>query len=366
VASVYVAAGGGGDALAAAILRRATGGKPGAMILTYAWDRLAVDPLPGPRSAVDFDGLRPMAGGLAFTPDTTPRPPSGSTLPRLADELADTLVLLDPIDGAAGMRRQLARLVDGVDADRVTVVDVGGDALAAGDEAGLRSPLADALVLAACTGSAVPVTLLVAGPGLDGELPAHHVLDVLGRPPAFRLRADDIEPFRQVLDWHPSEATALLAAAAIGLRGRVEVRDAGLAVALTDTSPNVYALDLDHALALNKLADAISSTTILDDAEQISRKVCGFSEIDYERTKAARSSSDRPTAITTGVDHTIRQLQADAAHRHVDYLTFRRIAEAADLAPTAAADLRRHLSTTRPEHLAWPLWSTRRIEAQAS
>jgi hypothetical protein len=34
-----------------------------------------------------------------------------------------------------------------------------------------------------------------------------------------------------------------------------------------------------------------------------------------------------------------------------------RIAEAACLAPAAAADLRRHLIATRPDQLAWPLWS---------
>lgn len=366
MATIYVAAGGGGDALAAAIVHRATGDELGATILTYAWDRLTVDPLPGPRSAEDFDGLRPFAGALAFTADTTPRPPSGSTLPRLAGELPDTLVLVDPTTGAVGMRQQVARLVDELGADTVTVVDVGGDAIARGDEPELRSPLADALALAACTGLPVPVTVLVAGPGLDGELSEHQVLDALHRPPAFRLWREDIEPFRHVLDWHPSEATALLAAAAIGRRGRVEVRDAGLTVALTDTSPNVYALDLDDALALNKLAHATSSTTTLDDAEQITRDLCGFSEIDYERTKAGRASGTRPTMITAEVDDTIRQLEDDAAQRHVDFLTFRRLAEATHLAPAAAADLRQHLSATRPNHSAWPLWSTRQIEAEAS
>lgn len=366
MAAIYVAAGGGGDALAAAIVHRATGGQHGATILTYAWDRLTVDPLPGPRSPKDFDGLRPFAGALAFTPDTTPRPPSGSTLPRLAGELPDTLVLLDPTGGAVGMHQQVARLVDELGADTVTLVDVGGDAIARGDEPELRSPLADALALAACTGLPVPVTVLVAGPGLDGELSEHQVLDALDRSPAFRLVPPDIEPFRHVLDWHPSEATALLAAAAIGRRGRAEVRDAGLAVDLTDASPNVYALDLDDALALNKLADAISSTTTLDDAEQVTRDLCGFSEIDYERTKAGRASGTPRTTITAEVDDTIRQVEDEAAQRHVDFLTFRRLAEGARLAPEAATDLRRHLTKTRPDHYAWPLWSVSPQDATPS
>jgi hypothetical protein len=358
MAKVYVAAGGGGHALAAAILHRALGGREPATILTYAWDRLSVDPLPGPRAVTDFDDLRPLEGGnFTFTADTKPRPPSGSTLPRLAGELPDTLVLLDPTGGAVGMRQQVAQAVESVGTDAVTVVDVGGDAIARGDEPGLRSPLADALALAACADLTVPVTVLVAGPGLDGELSEAQVLDAIDRPPAFRLRPDDIEPFRQVLDWHPSEATALLAAAAIGLRGRVEIRDAGLVVPLTDTSPTAYALPLDDALALNKLAQAITTSTNLDDAERVTRETGGFSEIDYEREKAQRSSDSRPAAITVKVDASIRQLEASAARRHIDLMTFRRIAEASGFASEAAADLRQHLITTRPSHSAWPLWS---------
>jgi len=56
---LWLAAGGGGDALAASILHRAVGESQPATIATYAWDRLAVDPLPGPRAAADFDGLQP-------------------------------------------------------------------------------------------------------------------------------------------------------------------------------------------------------------------------------------------------------------------------------------------------------------------
>lgn len=367
MASVYVAAGGGGDALAAAILHRALGSREPATILTYAWDRLSVDPLPGPRAVSDFDGLRPLDGGnFAFTSDTKPRPPSGSTLPRLAAELPDTLVLLDPTGGAVGMRQQVARCVEIVGADAVTVVDVGGDAIARGDEPGLRSPLADALSLAACTDLPVPVTVLVAGPGLDGELSEAEVLDAVDRPPAFRLQPDDIEPFRQVLDWHPSEATALLVAAAIGLRGRVEIRDAGLVVPLTDTSPTVYAVPLNDALVRSTLAGAIASTASLNDAEQTTRDTCGHSEIDYERQKAHQLTSSRPITFTEDVDAAIHQVEVDGARLCVDFFTFRRLAEAAHLGPGAAADLRHHLATTRPGHLAWPLWSARLVDGPPS
>ena len=91
-------------------------------------------------------------------------------LPRLAAELPATLYLLDASEGAAGLGAQLQELAGILRADRVLIVDGGGDILATGHEAGLRSPLGDSLVLAATDGLDRDVQVLVAGLGLDGEL----------------------------------------------------------------------------------------------------------------------------------------------------------------------------------------------------
>jgi len=358
VATIYVAAGGGGDALAAAIIRRAIGHAQPAVIATYAWERLIIDPIPGPRTTAEFDGLRPVGrSNYAVVPTTVPRPPAGSTLPRLAAELDDELVLLDPADGATGLRTQLAELVSLYSADAVIVVDVGGDAIARGDEPTLLSPLADGLAVAATIGIEIPVTVLVAGAGLDGELSEAQVLAVTGPEPVRRLGADDITPFRGVLDWHPSEATALLAAAALGLRGRVEMRDAGLGVTLTDRSPDVYSLALEQVVEHNRLAAALTDTTTLSESEDIARAVCASCELDYERTKANVRRAANRGQVTAPDDEAIRTFEVDAAARGVDYVTFRRIAEVTDLTPEAARNLRRHLATTRPDQYVWPLWA---------
>jgi hypothetical protein len=145
------------------------------------------------------------------------------------------------------MRRQLAEQVAANGADAVWLIDVGGDVVARGDEPGLRSPLADGLALAACVGLDVPVEVLTAGPGLDGELSGAEVIarvEALGGHRRARLAAEQIEWTLDVLGWHPSEATALLAAAALGVRGRVEIRDSGTSVGLTDRSAVIHAIDL--------------------------------------------------------------------------------------------------------------------------
>ena len=104
-------------------------------------------------------------------------------------------------------------------------------------------------------------------------------------------------------------------------------------------------------------AAALVDTAALFEAEDIARAVCGSCEIDYERTKAeARHAVDR-VQITARDDDAVRTFELDAAARTVDYVTFRRIAEATDLSPDAARDLRRHLAATRPDRYVWPLWS---------
>ncbi|MEV0438494.1 DUF1152 domain-containing protein [Streptomyces spectabilis] len=84
---LIIAAGGGGDAVAAAMLHAAlyAADDEPALILTYSWDRLIIDPVPGPRAPSDFTGLHQLTPHVWAVPGTTtPKPPHAATLPRLA------------------------------------------------------------------------------------------------------------------------------------------------------------------------------------------------------------------------------------------------------------------------------------------
>ncbi|WP_369247948.1 DUF1152 domain-containing protein [Streptomyces sp. R41] len=356
---LIVAAGGGGDAVAASMLYAALyadGGRP-ALILTYAWDRQLIDPVPGPRGPAHFTGLRPLSRSVRTVPaEAKPIAPANSTLPRLAGELPHIFALLDPLHGAEGITRQLEELIQLLDPESLDLLDVGGDILAKGDEPTLRSPLADALTLAACYQVNAPVRLLVAGPGLDGELPAEDLRDRMG-PTVLTFTAEHVEPVGSVLEWHPSEAAAMLAATARGVRGLCEVRDVGLPVPLTDEGPTVHEADLDDALNRNELARALLETESLEEAEQASRAVCGYSEIDYERNKSGRLPGRPEQRLDP--DSTLRQLdrfEADARARGITHVTFRRITEALGLGDQQRQDLRSLLLSSRPEQYQAPLW----------
>jgi hypothetical protein len=334
-----------------------------AVVLTYAWDRLLIDPVPGPRGPADFTGLRPLTRSVSTVPaDAVPVAPAGSTLPRLAAELPHTFALLDPHHGAEGVTRQVEELVQQLAPESIDLLDVGGDILAKGDEPTLRSPLADALTLAACCQVNAPVRLLVAGPGLDGDLSADDLRDRLGAS-VLTLTAAHVQPIGSVLEWHPSEATAMLAATARGIRGLCEVRDAGLPVPLTDEGPTVHEADLDEALNRNELARALLEPETLAEAEQYSREICGHCEIDYERAKASWLDS-RPERRLDPARALLQldQFEAEARTRGVSHTTFRRITEALGLGGTQRQDLRALLVSSRPEQYAAPLW---RIPAYA-
>ncbi|MGM7441061.1 DUF1152 domain-containing protein [Streptomyces tunisiensis] len=355
---LIVAAGGGGDAVAAAMIHTALyGDEDQAVILTYAWDRLLIDPVPGPRGPANFTGLQHLASAVWAVPaEARPIAPAGSTLPRLAAELRHTFALIDARRGVEGVTRQLEELVDHLSPESIDLLDVGGDILARGDEPTLKSPLADAVTLAACCQVNAPVRLLVTGPGLDGELPLDELRGMLG-PLIHTLTAKDVEPILSVLEWHPSEATGMLAATARGVRGTCEMRDAGLPVPLTDEGPTVHEVDLDEALTRNQLARAILTTATLDEVEAHSREICGYSEIDYERNKAAWLKDQPPAPLDReAVLSQLGQFEAEARNRGVTHTTFRRITEALNLNGSLREDLRQLLINGRPNQYDAPLW----------
>jgi hypothetical protein len=345
--TLLVAAGGGGDALASLLLshRLSTGSKV-PVVASYSWDRRILDPLPGPRSVTDFGGVRQLTPhNVEVTASSQLRSGGQSTLPLLAETIgAARFVLLDPHSGAVGMRRQIMELVQLFSFESVILVDVGGDLVATGSEDELRSPLADALALASLANFPAPVHVAVAGPGLDGELSPSYVRSrctSLGGNLLAHLDGADVEPYFSALAEHPSEATTLLAAAALGIAGKAEIRDNADTVAVTDASAEVYVLSGSGAFAGNKLAQELTATRSLAEAEAATLAVCGRCELDYERQKAA--ALPRVTTPAAEMQRKLQEYWLSAATRGITLATFRRLTEVMKL-PRYDPDLIRSIA----------------------
>lgn len=361
---LLVAAGGGGDVIGCVMVAEALGlGPEDAVIATVAWERLLVDPVPGPRAVDDFDGLVRRGDTYEILPTTRAKLPHGSLLPDLRSALGFPLFLLDPRRGVLGLVDQLHALLNLPDAGTDTdlwLLDVGGDVLATGSEPGLSSPLCDALTLAATARVDADARVLIAGPGLDGELTPDEVAARLADTSARLLLAlpKPSERVSKVLEWHPTEASALLAASAMGIRGKVEIRDAGSIIELDEHSAEVWATSAQEAIK-SSLATTTIDTASLQEADHAVRAIVS-TELEVENRKAARIGAI--SSVSQSVDddalHQVSLLEARASRQGVDFTTFRRLAEHTH--HTAhRQQLRAALLAKHPDRLTGPLWRLR-------
>jgi hypothetical protein len=291
--------GGGGDvvgALATAEVARAAGA--GAVVGGLTWERLPVDPLPGPRRLDELVGAEPLNEAVALAgPDTTG--PQGVPFgeARMAEHLGERTVLVDPTPGPARVAAGLADAAARLDCDVLALVDVGGDVLAHGDERGLASPLADSVLLAAARH--LPPTLRcvlgVFGTGCDGELTPEEVLARIaevarrggwlathGLTPA---AADRLEAAIALV---PTEASAMAVRCARGQTGSHAIRGGRRSVPLGPVGALTFYLDPLVAIdTAARLADAVADAPSLAQANAILHRLGVRTELDYEVETAA-------------------------------------------------------------------------------
>ncbi|WP_420082091.1 DUF1152 domain-containing protein [Streptomyces sp. JL4002] len=347
MSDLYVAAGGGGDPLGTLIAARTlTPSADPPVIATYAWERAEVSPLTEPLGERHFAGLSQGAHGApAFTPDTRPRPPAGSTLPALARDLPARLLLLDPADGLAPLARRIGAAAAAA-GGHVRIVDIGGDILTHGDEPGLCSPFGDALTLAACHLSGVPTTVHVAGPGLDGEIDEHTLLGRLRGHGHHDPTPAAVPAAARALAWHPSEASALWAAAVLGARGTA--RAASHTAVLGEASPRLYRMPLEDAVGHNPVARALidARPATLQEAADLSHRLTGIPGLAPERPLTPRQ--DPPAVLAPLPDREVALKTLRAAAPGADHVTLRYAARTLGLAWTDIPALRDVLGSGTP------------------
>jgi len=290
--------GGGGDvvgALASAELcRRYHGAQP--VVSGTTWERVAIDPQPGPRSEAEIEGARPLAPGvLAAGPQTRVRE-SGVLFAesRMAGLLGEEVLLVDVTRGPRTIASGLAAAADALGCDLLLFVDVGGDVLGHGDEPGLASPLCDALMLAAASHLADAgraVLGAVFGAGCDGELPPAQVLERLaevgaagGLAGARGLTPVVAERLAVAVEAIPTEASAQALRCFRGETGTTAIRGGRRTVELSPVGAISFYYDVPAALrSAARLAQAVRDAQDLEDANATLNELGVFTELDYER-----------------------------------------------------------------------------------
>jgi hypothetical protein len=296
---LVIGIGGGGDvvgALATAEASRAQGAEP--VVGGVTWERRPIDPEPGPRAEAEIEGARRLAPGvMGATGDTRVRA-SGVVFAesRMAALLGEETVLVDATLGPAALADGIEGAALELGADLVVFVDVGGDALAHGDEPGLASPLCDALLLAAAARMSESRDVLgaVFGVGCDGELTPAEVLEriaevaaadglagVRGLTPAAAARLE------QAVDAVPTEASAQALRCFRGETGPSTIRRGRRSVELSPVGALTFFFAPSAAVgSAARLAAAVSDARDLEHGNEILQALGVYTELDYERDAA--------------------------------------------------------------------------------
>jgi len=301
--------GGGGDVVGALATAEACRIYHGAdpVVGGVTWERRVIDPLPGPRSVEEIEDGRELAPGvLAAGPRTRVRE-SGVVFAeaRMAGLLGGETVLVDVTRGPAAIADGLRRAVTALGCDLLVLVDVGGDALAHGDEPGLASPLCDALMLAAGAHiaregaggrppAALPVLGGVFGVGCDGELTPAEVLErvaelaAAGGLAGIRGLTEPVaRRLEEAVEVVPTEASALGVRAFRGATGRIPIRQGRRTVELSALAGATIHFDVTAAVdSAARLAKAVLDAEDLEHGNEILRGLGVRTELDYEREHA--------------------------------------------------------------------------------
>ena len=301
--------GGGGDVIGSLALGRrceelgtsfALGG--------VAWERFARDPRPGPRPLAEIRGGRAigehavLAGAETATVDGVlfSEAHAARHLGERSHEPAE-VALIDVTAGPRGAAEGIAAAAEALACDLVLYVDIGGDAIAAGSEPGLASPLCDAVMLAAALSLAdeLPGAIAILGAGCDGELTPDEVLArvaALARARAWigtwsvtPAIADEVE---EAAADSGTEASLQVVRCARGERGAVEIRGGRRTVPLSPLGALVFCFDVDAAAQELALARAVLEAETLEEARAALAAREVKTELDYERDRgaAARAS----------------------------------------------------------------------------
>jgi hypothetical protein len=262
-----------------------------------AWERSPIDPRPGPRSLDEIRGGRRCGSSAVLTEgSTTTLDGVEFSESHMATHLGKPVLLLDITPGPQALATGLSEAAAELGCDAVVLLDVGGDVLAHGAEAGLASPLCDAIVLAAglFLGKSSEVIGAVYGPGCDGELTPDEVLQritelqsaeaLLGAWGLTPKACDLVERAAEIV---PTEASLMAVRCARGERGEVPIRGGRRSVELTPLGALTFFFDpAAAAKAAVPLATAVAPAGSLEEAHDALTAMGIETELELERARA--------------------------------------------------------------------------------
>lgn len=258
------------------------------------WERSVIDPVPGPRSYDETDGAEKI-NDVVWWADGRTRTKGGVRFAEagVAEVLGERTLLVDLSGGAQGVTEGLEEALRVLGADVLFGIDVGGDAVARGEEAGLASPLADSIMTAALAelSERMPVVMGVFGFGSDGELTRDeleaNLLEVARRGGllgSWGVTPEALDEMERAIAVVPTEASRLPAEYARGVWKQTTIRHGRRRVHLSMASTVTFYLSPRVVFeALSVTARAVAGTRSLEEANRALHDLGLTTELDLER-----------------------------------------------------------------------------------
>jgi hypothetical protein len=260
-----------------------------------SWERIVYDPVPGPRKLSEVKNVRVLhPHAWMANPESQTDTGVYFAESRMSAHLGAEVLLIDINGGVAGTVAALETAVKQLGADLLVGIDVGGDSLAEGHEPGLRSPLADSIMLAAFAelerrGRRTLWGMF--GYGSDGELTPDEIEAALAKLAAAGalLGACALTPkiaaeLEEVIKTVPTEASAVPVECFRGAWGRGKIRYDQRAVKLTPLTALTFFLSAPKLYdTLARPARALKDSASLEEANDALRRLGIRTELDFER-----------------------------------------------------------------------------------
>jgi hypothetical protein len=296
--ALVIGVGGGGDvvgALATARFLEFCGLEY--VIGGLSWERSVYDPIPGPRKLSEVRNVRVLhdyAWMANSDSQTTTGVPFAET--KMAAVQGQEILLIDVNGGVKGAVDGLEVAMKELNTDLLVGLDVGGDSLAQGNEPGLRSPLADSIMLAAFAEMekrGFRTVWGVFGYGSDGELTVDEIEVALnklagagGLLGGWSLTPKIAAELEEVIKTVPTEASAIPVQCFRGAWGESKIRSGQRSVKLTPLAALTFFMSATKLYeTLSRPARAVRASASLEDANDALHAIGVGTELDLERSK---------------------------------------------------------------------------------
>lgn len=300
--ALVIGVGGGGDvvgALAAARFLEFCGLE--FVLGGLSWERYVFDPVPGPRTLAEVENVR-ILNDYAWMANAESRTKTGVYFAesKMSAVQGKEVLLIDINGGVSGVVAGLEAAIKEFGSDLLVGLDVGGDSLAQGDEPGLRSPLADSIMLAAFTELAERGrrTLWgVFGYGSDGELSVDEIEIALskiaaagGLLGAWSLTGKTAAELAEVIRTVPTEASAVPVECFRGALGQSEIRGGQRKVRLTPLTTLTFFISTAVLYqTLSRPAQTVRACPSLEAANHALHAIGIKTELDLERERCRKA-----------------------------------------------------------------------------